>query len=219
MKKLIIINIVLLVLFKYLPEIKTNTTVLKNNIIEEPISTTEVVEVESIETIEQPQVEKNINVTSRSMQEVRESQEYIKPTKYSDELVEFIKQKEGFHSIAYRNSGELYWTIGYGHYGSDIYEGQSISLESANRLLIAELDGTCAYVLKYCNYLEFNQSQLDALVSFAFNCGNGTLQKLTANKTRNIEEIANHITSYTNGGLKGLVIRRQEEKEMLLKGE
>lgn len=207
MKKLILINIVLFILLRTLPEVR-------QEIIEEPILLDNIIEDNVIETIDN--VEENIDITSRSMIETRQT-EYIKPTTYSDKLLEFIQQKEGFHSTAYKNSGEKYWTIGYGHYGADVYDGQEMTKETAERLLIAELDGACNYVLQYCDYLELNQNQLDALTSFTFNGGPGMLQKLTNHKKRNLEEISEHITAYTNGGIKGLIIRRQQEKEMFLK--
>lgn len=44
------------------------------------------------------------------------------------------------------------------------------------------------------------------------------LQQLTANKTRSKEEIAEHITAYTSGGMRGLISRRAEDLKMF-KGE
>lgn len=146
-------------------------------------------------------------------------EDYVEPTTYSEELFEFVKSKEGFYAKAYKNEGEEYWTIGYGHYGADVKEGQTITEKEAEKLLRQELDDACKKTLKYCDYLKLNQSQLDSLTSFTFNGGLGLLQKLTGYKTRDINEIANHIEAYTNHGLKGLIIRRSEEKEMLLKEE
>ena len=204
MKRLIITNLILLIALHILPNQKL-------------INTPEEVKIEEniVEEIQQLEPIITEEITSRGMIESR--QEIIKPTKYTNELVEFVKQKEGFSSTAYKNSGEQYLTIGYGHYGQDVYSGQTVSKETAERLLIADLDGACDFVIKYCEYLNLNQSQLDALTSFTFNCGPGNLQKLTARKTRNMNEIIEHITAYTNGGCKGLVNRRQAEKEMLLK--
>ena len=42
----------------------------------------------------------------------------------SDNLKLLIKSWEGCRLTAYKaHSSEEYWTIGYGHYGSDVYEG------------------------------------------------------------------------------------------------
>lgn len=119
---------------------------------------------------------------------------------------------------AYKLSGEKYYTIGYGHYGADVKPGQRITQEEAEKMLIEDLKGFTQSVVKQCNYLKLNQNEFDALVSFTYNCGSGNLQKLTANKTRNKEQIANNITSYTKGGMQGLVRRRSEEKKLFLGG-
>lgn len=160
---------------------------------------------------------KNIPVEEETIEISNDiAEDTVIPTTYTEELFEFVKSKEGFYAVAYKNEGEEYWTIGYGHYGADVKEGQTITEKEAEKLLRQELDKACEQTLKYCDYLELNQSQLDSLTSFTFNGGLGLLQKLTGYKTRDINEIANHITAYTNHGLKGLVIRRNEEKNMLL---
>ena len=66
--------------------------------------------------------------------------------------------------------------------------------------------------------MDLTQNELDALTSFTYNGGLGMLQKLTNHKKRNKQEIAEHITAYTNGGMKGLVKRRAEEKKLFLGG-
>ena len=76
------------------------------------------------------------------------------------------------------------------------------------------------YVNKYVTTFSPNQNQFDALVSFTYNCGLASLQKLT--KGRTAEQIAKHITSYVFSGsqkLEGLVKRRNAEKELFLKEE
>ena len=128
----------------------------------------------------------------------------------------------GCRLTAYKNRGEQFYTIGYGHYGSDVKAGQTITYEQAETLLRADLQGTVDYILKNYQYLKLNQNELNALVSFAYNCGVGSLNRLTDNKTRTKEEIAEHIIAYTKSGSEsnrnGLLKRRQAEKEMFLKG-
>ena len=52
--------------------------------------------------------------------------------KASDNLQLLIKGWEGLRLTAYKaHPSEEYWTIGYGHYASDIYEGMEITLEQA----------------------------------------------------------------------------------------
>lgn len=65
--------------------------------------------------------------------------------------------------------------------------------------------------------LTLNQSQFDALVSFAYNCGVGNLKKLVANRTP--EQIADAMLAYNKGSgkvLPGLTKRRQEERALFL---
>ena len=165
------------------------------------------------------------SVSSRSLEEPR--QEEIasesttienKPTNISQEGINLIKKYEGLKLNSYRLQGEEHYTIGYGHYGSDVKAGQVITEEEAENLLKADLQGIIEHILNNYQYLELNQNELDALVSFTYNCGIGSLNKLTANKTRSKEEIAEHITAYTKSesevNRNGLQKRRNEEKEI-----
>ena len=47
--------------------------------------------------------------------------------KASSDIIEYIKSKEGCRLTAYKLSGEDYYTIGYGHHGPDVKEGQKIT--------------------------------------------------------------------------------------------
>lgn len=133
---------------------------------------------------------------------------------------ELIKKYEGIRLKAYKPvAAEKYWTIGYGHYGADVTEGMEITKERAEELLIADLKKFEKAVNKYMSTYNFNQNQYDALVSFAFNCGAGNLDKLVNYGKRTISEIANKIPAYNKGSgrvLKGLVVRRAEEQELFL---
>lgn len=62
-----------------------------------------------------------------------------------------------------------------------------------------------------------NQNQFDALTSFCYNCGNGSLQKLVSG--RDAATIADKLLAYNKGGgkvLAGLTKRRNEERELFL---
>ncbi len=138
--------------------------------------------------------------------------------KLSNRGLDLIKNFEGLRLYAYKPvSTEKYWTIGYGHYGEDVKEGQTITIEEAEELLRQDMTRFELYVNSYCSYLELNQNQFDALVSFTYNCGYGNLQDLTKYKTLNAEAIANRLLLYTHAGgkeLAGLVKRRKMEKEL-----
>ena len=70
--------------------------------------------------------------------------------------------------------------------------------------------------------MDLNQAQVDSLTSFTYNCGFGNLKKLTANGTRNEQEIAEHITAYIKSksevNRNGLKKRREAEKLMFEEG-
>lgn len=152
------------------------------------------------------------------MDQIEIEPQIILATDVSEEGINLIKKFEGCKLEAYRLEGEKFYTIGYGHYGADVKPGQKITHEEAERLLIADLKGTVEYVLNTCDYLELKQNELDALVSFTYNCGIGSLNKLTADKTRTKEEIADHISAYTKSesevNRNGLQKRREEEKKL-----
>ena len=140
--------------------------------------------------------------------------------KISNGGVSLIKSFESCKLTAYKAlSTEEYYTIGWGHYGADVKAGQSISQEEADALFLSDLQQFVKYTNTYTKTLTLNQNQFDALVSFCYNCGPGTLKKLVSGRTA--EEIAEHFADYTKSKGKviaGLVRRRQEEKELFCKG-
>ena len=142
--------------------------------------------------------------------------------KISGQGIALIKSFEGCRLAAYKAvSTEKYYTIGWGHYGADVKAGQTISQGEADALLLSDLQQFVKYTNHYTSSLKLNQNQFDALVSFCYNCGPGTLKKLVSGRTP--EEIAEHITdqSYTKSGgkiLKALERRRKTEKELFCKG-
>ncbi len=140
--------------------------------------------------------------------------------KISEQGVDLIKSFESCKLSAYKAlSSEEYYTIGWGHYGADVKAGQTISQEKADALLFSDLQQFVKYTNHYTKSLKLDQNQFDALVSFCYNCGPGTLKKLVGGRTE--EEIAEHITDYTKSDgkvIKGLVRRRQEEKELFCRG-
>lgn len=132
--------------------------------------------------------------------------------------IELIKQFEGVRLTAYKPvTTERYWTIGYGHYGPDVYQGMRITHAQAETYLISDLRKFEAYV-NAC-YLTLTQNQFDALVSFTYNCGAGNLKTLI--KNRNIKEIGDALLLYNKAGgkvLNGLTKRRQAERKLFFKG-
>lgn len=130
-----------------------------------------------------------------------------------------IKNFEGCRLTAYKPvQAEQYWTIGWGHYGPDVKQGQTITQAKADAMLAEDMERYVAHT-NNPNYVtiidKLTQNQFDALVSFCYNCGPGNLQKLC--KGRTAAEIAGSITKYNKGSgnvLAGLVRRRAAELEL-----
>ena len=113
---------------------------------------------------------------------------------------------------------EKYYTIGYGHYGKDVGEKQTITKEEALTLLKKDMKRFETKVMKYNNCYNFTQNEFDSLVSFAYNVGN--IDQLTAKGTRTKKEIADAMLLYIKSGgnvLDGLRKRRIRERELFLK--
>lgn len=193
MKKIILINIILIIIYIILPE-------------------KEVIKYEEIKT----ELETNIEIP------LKQTRIENKPLSISNKGIILIKQFEGLKLNSYRLQGETNYTIGYGHSGNDVEAGQTITEKEAEELLLNDLQKTTNYVLAHCEYLNLTQNELDALISFTYNGGNGMLNQLTNNGTRTKEEIANHITAYTSSSneanREGLLRRRLAEKELFLGG-
>ena len=130
-----------------------------------------------------------------------------------------IKKWEGCRLEAYKPvPTEPHWTIGWGHYGPDVRQGQRITQEQADAMLLADCQRFAnavdnpAYVPLTA---QLNANQRDALISFAFNCGVANLRKLCAG--RSLQQIRDAMAKYTMAGGKSLVglQRRRTEEQML----
>ena len=131
--------------------------------------------------------------------------------------INLIKSFEGLRLKAYKPvKTELYYTIGYGHYGADVTADMTITEEQAETLLSQDLVKFERAVIALGR--NFNQNQFDALVSFTYNCGAANLKRLVAN--RNNTQIAEAIPLYNRAGgkvLNGLIRRRAQERALFLK--
>lgn len=139
--------------------------------------------------------------------------------KISENGLKLIIDFEGFCPKATKAvKTEKYYTIGYGHYGKDVDENQTITKEQALLLLKKDIKRFEIKVMKYNNCYNFTQNEFDALVSFAYNVGN--IDQLTAKGTRTKKEIADAMLLYIKSGgnvLDGLRKRRTMERELFLK--
>tara|TARA_X000001388_G_scaffold13159_1_gene7737 strand:- start:179 stop:625 length:447 start_codon:yes stop_codon:yes gene_type:complete len=142
--------------------------------------------------------------------------------KTSQEGIDLIKKFEGCELKPYICSGNVL-TIGYGHTGSDVAEGQEISQECAEQLLKEDLEEFEGYVDTLVEP-ELTQCQFDALVAWTFNLGPTNLRTSTLLKRLNekdFDDVPYQIKRWNKAGgkvLDGLQRRRQAES-LLFKGE
>ena len=145
--------------------------------------------------------------------------------KVSKTGINLIKEFEGCRLEAYQDEVGV-WTIGYGITNSDrsitgttIKRGLKISQATAEEWLEASLNRKyLPLVMKYDTRYGWNQNELDALVSFAYNIG--SIDQLTANGSRSRATIAAKMLEYVKAGgitYNGLVRRRKAERELFLK--
>ena len=143
--------------------------------------------------------------------------------KISKNCLDLVKKFEGCRLTAYRDEVGV-WTIGYGITNSDksitgttIKRGLKISKETAEKWLEESLNKQyLPLVLKYDEY-NWNQNELDALVSFAYNIG--SITQLTAKGTRSKKTIAAKLLEYNKAGGKvyrGLTRRRKAEQKLFI---
>ena len=94
--------------------------------------------------------------------------------------------------------------------------------EEVDSILAKDLERFERGVLKYCPTAGTRQNWLDALVSFSFNVGLGTLQRSTLRQKHNrgdYEGAADEFLKYCKAGgkvLRGLENRRKDERSIYL---
>ena len=143
----------------------------------------------------------------------------------SDKGLNFIKRFEGVRNRPYRCSAGL-WTVGVGHLigdGKSLPESwnRTFTKEEIDALLIRDISRFERGVRMYIK-VPLRQSEFDALCSFSFNLGLGTLQRSTLRQKINRgdkEGAAKEILKYCRAGgkiIKGLQRRREAEYQMFL---
>ena len=147
-----------------------------------------------------------------------------------------IKHHEGVRQRPYRCPAKL-WTIGVGHvlyprqgalkiderdaYPLEYKDDRTFSMEEVDAILRTDLDRFERGVEKFCP-VALTQGQFDALVSFSFNVGLGTLQRSTLRQKilrGDMEGASEELLKYCMAGgkvLKGLLNRRKDEKAVFL---
>jgi lysozyme len=90
---------------------------------------------------------------------------------YSSKGLALTEQFEGLRLTAYQDSVGV-WTIGYGHTGTDVHPGLTITPQQASDLLLKDIASAVAAVNRLVK-VPLTQNQFDALVDFVFNAGAG----------------------------------------------
>ena len=144
-------------------------------------------------------------------------------TKGRDSL---IKAFEGFQDRAYPRPEGGGYAYGYGFNhdasGKDVTPQATITKQQADPLLKVKVDQHAAQVRKDPGYQKLSPNAQAAVESFAFNAGPNffgavNFQTLTdAIKSGNDKKVAEALRLYTNGGMPGLVRRREAEAKLAM---
>lgn len=139
--------------------------------------------------------------------------------------LKILKDAEGLKLTAYVCPAGK-WTIGYGSTGAHVRPGLTITEAEAEALLLADLRRFEHWVASYC--APATDNQFSALVSLAFNIGEGNLQGSTVRRKHLAGNHAGAAAAFAmwnkgkvNGVLKvlpGLTKRRAAEAALYRKG-
>jgi lysozyme len=139
----------------------------------------------------------------------------------SQEGISLIKKFEGCELEAYKCAAGV-WTIGYGH-TKDVKEGNSITKEQAESMLVHELQ-------EYCNdvdiavKVDLKQNEFDSLVSWTYNLGPTNLNSSTMLRVLNEgkhDEVPAQMKRWNkaSGQVKEGLVRRREAEALMFEGK
>lgn len=141
---------------------------------------------------------------------------------YPPELsADFIEQWEGFKGDAYKcPAGVL--TIGFGHTGPDVKEGQVVTYKEAYELLCQDIRDHMEGLAGFIN-VPVTEGQCIAITSLAFNVGVSSVKGSRMLRKLNSGDIEGAAAEFSNGWntssgkvLPGLTRRRQAEAKLFL---
>ena len=157
--------------------------------------------------------------------------------KASAASIKMVKHHEGVRTRPYRCPA-LLWTVGVGHvidpsHAAVKYEERSslpipagwdrtLTMDEVDAILAQDLAKFERGVPRLCPAALGHQGRFDALVSFAFNVGLGSLQRSSLRMKTNrgeFEEAADEFLKWTKAGgrvLPGLVKRRRDERALYM---
>jgi lysozyme len=137
---------------------------------------------------------------------------------YSKDGLAITEQFEGCRLVAYQDQVGV-WTIGYGHTGSGVASGLTITQDQADALLLSDIAAAVTFVNQVVT-VPLQQNHFDALVDFAFNLGRAALGGSTLLKLLNAGNFSGAAAQFPvwdhAGGqvVAGLLRRRQAEQAM-----
>ena len=140
--------------------------------------------------------------------------------KMGEKGIDLIKHFEGFRSTVYLCAAGVP-TLGFGSTHGITMASPPITAEEGLELLMLDIAKFERGVNRLID-VPLNQNQFDALTSFAFNLGNGSLQASTLRKKVNREDYEGAADEFPRwvfaGGrkLNGLVKRRYAERALFL---
>ena len=140
--------------------------------------------------------------------------------KTSQQGLDLIKRYEGYKAKPYKCPAGL-WTVGYGHLIGDGHTlpnncNRIFTLEEINALLAKDVIRFERGIERYIS-IPITQNMFDALISFSFNLGLGTLQRSSLRQKINrgdFEGAKKVLLKYNKANgkvLKGLDLRRKAE--------
>lgn len=131
-----------------------------------------------------------------------------------NEFVKKVGEFEGFSPTPYKCPAGV-WTIGFGRTAGVSENTPATTLKEEEEWLDATLHEIRQKIVSVCFEHRFNENQLMALASFAFNCGFGNFEKLIGGRTN--AQVSDAILLYNKAAgkvLNGLVKRRKWEKDL-----
>jgi len=128
--------------------------------------------------VEKPIVEEPTVTKTKAKPKKTEAKKLVS-TKYkvSTNGMNFIRKEESCNLTAYWDTNG--YSIGYGHHGTDVKKGQTITVEEAEALFakdIAWVNTSINSLLSSFPYT-FSQDFVDGLGSLIYNCGEGGVRK------------------------------------------
>lgn len=141
---------------------------------------------------------------------------------YSSTGFALTRNFEGLRLKAYQDSAGV-WTIGYGHTGPEVHNGQCISETEAETLLRSDL-AAAVQCVRNAVRVGLAQHQFDALVDFCFNVGRGSLLGSSLLRYVNQEEFDSAAVQFglwvhAGGKVVAGLVRRRAAEVALFSGQ